>query len=103
VNKHLDIYSYIVGMTVKKTWDNQSTEMAEMVCVVRKRLGLSQEKFAAKIGVSFSTVNRWEHHRAVPSPLALKQIRELLERMGDRGHDLLERYFLKELELSGEE
>ena len=103
MNKHLDIYSYVVGMAVKKTWDNQSTEMAEMVREVRKRIGLSQEKFAAKLGVSFSTINRWEHHRAVPSPLALKQLRELLERMGDRGQDLLERYFLEELELTREE
>ena len=90
-------------MAVKKTWDNQSTEMAEMVREVRKRIGLSQEKFAAKLGVSFSTINRWEHHRAVPSPLALKQIRDLLERMGDRGQDLLERYFLEEMELTREE
>lgn len=90
-------------MAVKKTWDNQSTEMAEMVREVRKRIGLSQEKFAAKLGVSFSTINRWEHHRAVPSPLALKQLRELLERMGDRGQDLLERYFLEEMELTREE
>lgn len=90
-------------MAIEKPLEKQSVEMAEMVREVRKRLGLSQEKFAAKLGVSFSTVNRWEHYRSVPSPLALKQIRELLERMGDRGHDLLERYFLEELELNSEE
>lgn len=90
-------------MTKEKVLDDQPIGMAEMVREVRKRLGLSQEKFAAKLGVSFSTVNRWEHRRAVPSPMALKQIKELLERMGDRGQDLLEQYFLEELELSGEE
>jgi hypothetical protein len=35
--------------------------------------------------------------------MALKQIKELLERMGDRGQDLLEQYFLEELELNSEE
>jgi putative transcriptional regulator len=90
-------------MAIENPLDTQSVEMAEMVREIRKRIGLSQEKFAAKLGVSFSTVNRWEHHRAVPSPLALKQIRELLERMGDRGQDLLEQYFLEEIELIRDE
>ena len=33
---------------------------AEKVKEARKQLGLSQEKFAGKMGVSFSTINRWE-------------------------------------------
>jgi len=70
--------------------------VAEMVCEVRRRVGLSQEKFAAKLGVSFSSVSRWEHQRAMPSPLALERIRELVEKLGDRGQDLLEQYFPEE-------
>ena len=70
--------------------------VAEMVREVRQRVGLSQEKFAAKLGVSFSSVSRWEHQRAMPSPLALERIRELVEKLGDRGQDLLEQYFPEE-------
>lgn len=68
-------------------------DMAQMVRELRGRLGLTQEKFAAKVGVAFPTINRWENGRARPSPLALKQIEDLLRNLGDRGRDLLEEYF----------
>ena len=45
----------------------------EKVKEARKILGLSQEKFAAKIGVSFSTINRWEKGSFNPSYLAQAQ------------------------------
>ena len=70
--------------------------VAALVRELRTRVGLSQEKFAAKLGVSFSTVSRWEHHRAMPSPLVLERIRELVEKLGERGQDLLEQYFPEE-------
>ncbi len=44
---------------------------------VRLRLGWSQERFARELGVSFSTVNRWERGRTSPSPMALKVIKGL--------------------------
>lgn len=37
----------------------------EKVITARYQLGLSQEKLAAKLGVSFSTVNRWEKGHAI--------------------------------------
>lgn len=40
----------------------------------------AQEQFAAKVGVTFSTVNRWESGKSKPSPLAMRQIEELMER-----------------------
>ncbi len=45
---------------------------------VRLEMGLTQEQFAAKIGVSFPTVNRWENQKAKPSPLALQKLQKLL-------------------------
>ena len=62
---------------------------------LRKRTGLTQEKFAAKLGVTFPTINRWENGRAKPSPLAMQKIEELLGKMGDSGNDLLKRLFEK--------
>lgn len=42
---------------------------AEAIKQIRKKTFLSQESFAKEIGVSFSTVNRWEkenQNRAMP-------------------------------------
>lgn len=69
------------------------SDVAVLVQDLRQRVGLSQEKFAAKLGVTFSTVSRWERQRAKPSPMAFDRMKELLEKMGDRGTDLLEKYF----------
>lgn len=37
---------------------------------VRKQLGLSQEQLARELNISFSTVNRWENGRSLPSQMA---------------------------------
>ena len=49
----------------------------KMIRELRAVLGLTQEQFAAKVGVTFTTVNRWENNKARPSPLALQKIEEL--------------------------
>jgi putative transcriptional regulator len=69
------------------------SELADLVRETRQRLKLSQAKFAAKLGVSFQSVNRWENGRTKPLPVALKQIEHLLHQMGDSGKDLLVKYF----------
>ncbi len=72
--------------------ETQPREIAKLIRETRQRLGLSQEKFASKLGVSFQSVNRWENGRTKPIPLALRQIKTLLDEMED-SRDLLERYF----------
>ena len=44
---------------------------------VGANLGLRHQQFAAKVGVTWSTVNRWENGRGKPSPLAVRRIEEL--------------------------
>lgn len=44
---------------------------------LRKRLGLTQQQFAAQLGVSFVTLNRWENGQAKPSALGLEKLRAL--------------------------
>jgi putative transcriptional regulator len=66
---------------------------ARLVRQLRERLGLTQEKFAARLGVSFPTINRWENGRSIPSPLALQRIQQILREMKDRGKDLLNEHF----------
>ena len=72
--------------------ETQPREIAKLIRETRQRLGLSQEKFARKLGVSFQSVNRWENGRTKPLPLALRQIKTLLDEMED-SRDLLEWYF----------
>ncbi len=72
---------------------NAQTDIPRLIRELRERTGLTQEKFAAKLGVTFPTINRWENGRAKPSPLAMQKIVELLRSMGDNGADLLKRDF----------
>ncbi len=50
---------------------------AKTVTELRVALGLTQEQFAARLGVTLSTVNRWENGVGKPSPLAMARINEL--------------------------
>ena len=75
---------------------NEQYSMARLVRELRKLTGLTQEKFAAKLGVTFPTINRWENDRAKPSPLAVEKIESLLRSLGDKGEVLRKAYFAKE-------
>lgn len=60
-----------------KVGNVKNKDISKIVKKLRTAMGLTQEQFAAKIGVTFSTVNRWENGKGKPSPLAMKQIEEL--------------------------
>ena len=75
---------------------SKDSNTAHLVRELRSRLGLTQEKFATRLGVTFPTINRWENGRAKPSPLALKRIEDLLVDLGAEGLDLHAKYFAKE-------
>lgn len=50
---------------------------------LRKRLGnVSQEELARRVGVSWSTINRWESGKGSPSPLAREKLVPLLQQNG---------------------
>ncbi len=57
----------------------QSRLIAELVRETRQRLGMTQEEFAAKLGVSDQSVNRWGNG-GTKLPIALKLI-EILQAM----------------------
>ena len=46
----------------------------EEIKKIRQRSFLTQQDFAKKIGVAFSTVNRWESGRTKPNLKAMKNI-----------------------------
>ncbi len=68
-------------------------DIGRLVRSLRERLELSQERLAARLGVTFSSVNRWENGRAKPSPLAMKQIEEMVDGLGADGKDLRDEFF----------
>ncbi len=63
--------------------------VSQLIRELRQTLKLTQEKFAAQLGVTFPTINRWEKGRATPSPLALKQIDTLLKQLGESSDKIL--------------
>ncbi|MBD2519173.1 helix-turn-helix transcriptional regulator [Nostoc sp. FACHB-973] len=65
----------------------------DLIRELRHQLNVSQKQFAARLGVSFKTVNRWENGHTLPSPLALKLIEEMIRQMGEPGKRLLKQYF----------
>ena len=79
-------------MNFKKPLAIKQPEVSKFIRELRLITGLTQEQFAAALGVTFPTVNRWENGRNQPSPIAMKQIEKLLLEMGDRGQELLAKY-----------
>ncbi len=75
-----------------------------LIFPLRELCEMTQEQFAAKVGVTVVTVNRWENYRSKPMPLALRQLRTLLIELSQsentakqvRSEHLLEQYFPKE-------
>jgi DNA-binding transcriptional regulator YiaG len=61
----------------------EDNELAKTIRNLRAKLGLTQEQFAAKVGVTWSTVNRWENARGRPSPLARRRVEELQEEFSE--------------------
>jgi putative transcriptional regulator len=76
-------------------------EIGKLIRKLRQFTQLSQVQFAAVLGVSFGTINRWENGHMQPSPLALRQIHALVEEMSHSSSEtlqeeskrLLDRYF----------
>ncbi len=57
-------------------------EFAEQVKYARMKLGLSQEELAEKVGVSYSTVSRWEREGRMPQMKPLGRFYTLCEQNG---------------------
>ncbi|MBR8840197.1 MAG: helix-turn-helix transcriptional regulator [Stigonema ocellatum SAG 48.90 = DSM 106950] len=66
-------------MTVKKPLVINQPEVGKLIHELRLATGLTQEQFAAELGVTYSTVNRWERGRSKPLPMAMQQIQLRLD------------------------
>jgi transcriptional regulator with XRE-family HTH domain len=52
-------------------------DIPALVKRLRDGKGLTQEKLAQELGVSFSTVNQWENGHRRPHPFLLKRLEEM--------------------------
>ncbi|MBG1261580.1 helix-turn-helix domain-containing protein [Nostoc commune] len=83
-------------MTIKKPLAINQPDVGQIIRDLRLLTGLTQEQFAATLGVTYTTINRWENGHSKPSPLAMRKIEEMLEKMGQKGTDLVKKYFYKD-------
>lgn len=51
-------------------------DLCEFIKTLRRKCLLSQTDFAEALGVSFSTVNRWENGKAIPNYQTLKKVKD---------------------------
>ena len=79
-------------MVIKRLLVMNQPEIGKLIYELRLVTGLTQEQFASELGVTYSTVNRWENGRAKPSPIAMKLVEQKLEEIGEQGKGLLDKY-----------
>ena len=60
----------------------ENREIPDILKQLRTNLELSQEDLATKLGVAFSTLNRWENGRSVPRGKAKQAIADLMAEVG---------------------
>lgn len=59
-------------------------DIPKLVKGLRERLDLTQEQFAQKVGVTFSTVNHWENGKRTPQPFLTRRLLEMKEEIEGR-------------------
>lgn len=62
----------------------KNEDVPALVKGLRRRLELTQEQFAQEVGVTYSTVNRWENGKRVPQPFLVKRLLEMWEALDAR-------------------
>lgn len=79
-------------MIVKKPLVMNQPQVGKLTRELRVLMGLTQEQFAANLGVTLSSISRWERGISKLSPLAMQKVEDMLHQLGDRGEELLAKY-----------
>jgi transcriptional regulator with XRE-family HTH domain len=76
---------YKTGFRQKRTvrWKAAMNELdiPNLIKELRERLGLTQEQFAQRVGVTFSSVNHWENGKRTPQPFLVRRLVEMKEEL----------------------
>ena len=79
-------------MLIPRPLSIKQPQVGKLIRELRLETKLTQEQFAAHLGLTYSSINCWENGHRQPSPLAMQKIEVLLNSLGDRGKDLLAKY-----------
>jgi len=55
----------------------KTKDITTLIKQLRKQLNLTQEQFARKVGVTYSTVNHWENGKRTPHPYLIQRLLEI--------------------------
>ncbi len=57
----------------------KNKDVSKLIKKLRAKLDLTQEQFAQKVGVTFSTINNWEKGNRTPHPFLFQKLLEMAE------------------------
>lgn len=60
----------------------KNKDVSNLIKELRNKLDLTQEQFAQKVGVTFSTINNWEKGTRTPHPFLFQRLLEMAEEAG---------------------
>ena len=60
----------------------KNKDVSTLIKELRNKLGLTQEQFAQKVGVTFSTINNWEKGTRTPHPFLFQRLLEMAKEAG---------------------
>lgn len=60
----------------------KNKDVSKLIKELRDKLDLTQEQFAQKVGVTFSTINNWEKGTRTPHPFLFQRLIEMAEEAG---------------------
>ena len=61
----------------------KNEDIPALIRELRQRLDLTQEQFAQRVGVTYSTVNHWENGKRVPLPFLVKRLLEMKQELDE--------------------
>ncbi len=57
-------------------------DVPDLIKELRDKLDLTQEQFAQKVGVTFSTINNWEKGTRTPHPFLFQKLLDIAREIG---------------------
>ncbi len=59
----------------------KNEDIPALIRELRERLDLTQEQFAQRVGVTYSTVNHWENGKRQPLPFLVRHLVEMKQEL----------------------
>jgi len=59
-------------------------DIPKLVKGLREQLGMTQEQFAQKVGVTYGSVNHWENGKRRPQPFLVRRLLEIKKELEGR-------------------